>query len=81
MFTLLDPINADLAFTLLSSLGLLLAAATTLAALPWTDAEIASTEKAFIAPQSLWPQTMMSRTPSTITANSTVAVTPPNWLA
>lgn len=49
MFTLLDPINADLAFTLLSSLGLLLAAATTLAALPWTDAEIASTERAFIA--------------------------------
>jgi hypothetical protein len=32
---------------------------------------------AFIAPQSEWPQTMMSRTPSAITAYSTVEETPP----
>jgi hypothetical protein len=36
---------------------------------------------AFIAPQSEWPQTMMSRTPSAITAYSTVEVTPPFWVA
>jgi hypothetical protein len=32
---------------------------------------------AFIAPQSEWPHTMMSRTPSAITAYSTVEDTPP----
>lgn len=48
MFTLLDPITADLFFTLTTSLGLLLAGAATIAALPWTTAEIAATEKAFV---------------------------------
>ena len=35
----------------------------------------------FIAPQSEWPHTMMSRMPSARTAYSTVAVTPPFWVA
>ena len=48
MFTLLDPITADLFFTLASSVGLLLAGAATIASLPWTTAEIAATEKAFV---------------------------------
>ena len=48
MFTLLDPITADLFFTLATSMGLLLAGAATIAALPWTTAEIAATEKAFV---------------------------------
>ena len=49
MLTLLDPISADLFFTLASSAALLVAGAATIAALPWTTAEIAATEKAFIA--------------------------------
>jgi len=37
--------------------------------------------KAFIAPQSEWPQTMMSRTPRATTAYSTAEDTPPlAWL-
>jgi hypothetical protein len=47
MFTLLDPITADLFFTLATSLGLIVAGAATIAALPWTTAEISATEKAF----------------------------------
>ncbi len=47
MFTLLDPVTADLVFTLAVSCGLLVAGAATIAALPWTTSEIAATEKAF----------------------------------
>ncbi len=46
MFSLLDPATADLVFTVLSTLGLLVAATATIIALPWTDAEIAATEQA-----------------------------------
>ena len=46
MLSPIDPITADLLFTLLSSAGVLACAAITLVALPWTDAEIAATEAA-----------------------------------
>jgi len=45
MLTLLDPAAADLLFTAVSTLGLLISAAVTIVALPWTDAEIAATER------------------------------------
>jgi hypothetical protein len=41
---LFDPSTTDLLFTLASTMGILGAAAITLWALPWTDAEIAATE-------------------------------------
>ena len=46
MFTVLDPATTELMFTLTATLGILGAAAVTLWALPWTDAEIAATETA-----------------------------------
>ena len=49
MFTLLDPMTADLIFTISASLGLIVAAAATIAALPWTTAEIQATERSFVS--------------------------------
>jgi hypothetical protein len=46
MFSVFDPATADLVFTVLSTMGLLLTGAITIAALPWTDAEITATERA-----------------------------------
>ena len=46
MFSIVDPATADLLFTVLSTLGLLLTGAITIAALPWTDEEIIATENA-----------------------------------
>ena len=54
MLTLLDPAAADLLFTSVSTLGLLITAAATIVALPWTDAEIAATEQAAL--QLMTPQ-------------------------
>ena len=49
MINLLDPVAADLFFTIAASMGLLLAGAATIAALPWTEADISATEDAFAA--------------------------------
>lgn len=46
MQNLIDPLTADLIFTIFASAGILMGAALTLLALPWTDAEIAATEAA-----------------------------------
>ena len=46
MLNPIDPITADLLFTLASSGGVLVCAALTLVMLPWTDDEIAATEAA-----------------------------------
>jgi hypothetical protein len=48
MFSIFDPATADLVFTVLSTMGLLLTGAITIAALPWTDAEITATESAAV---------------------------------
>ena len=47
MFTLLDPITADLIFTIATSVGLLITGAASIALLPWTQSEIEATEHAF----------------------------------
>jgi hypothetical protein len=49
MFDFLDPATADLLFTITSTLGLLIAGAATIVALPWADDEIAATERAAMA--------------------------------
>ncbi len=46
MFELIHPATADLLFTVMTTLGLLVAGTVTLLALPWTDEEIAATERA-----------------------------------
>jgi len=47
MPTPLDPITLDLIFTVTACFGLIISGAATIAALPWTAAEIAETERAF----------------------------------